>query len=302
MRVLIVDDQRTIRMVSSFIVTSMGHQVIEASTGKEALEICKNEKVDLVLMDVEMPDINGFETTRLIREIIPNWFPIIFVSAKTDPKFFTEGIKSGGDIYLFKPIVPEVLKAMIHAMERLFNIQEELHGTKLKMELLAFQDQLTSLTNRRGFDKAIALEFNRAKRDKSPLSIIMLDVDHFKPFNDHYGHQAGDECLKAVANTLQKCACRPTDIVARYGGEEFVIILPNTSAEQAETIGQRITEEFRLLAYPHDFSSAASFVTVSGGITQLAGHDSVEALIKDADETLYTVKDSGRNRVVTRPS
>lgn len=301
MKVLIVDDQRSMRMVSSAVVSSLGHAVVEASAGQEAVDICASQKIDLVLMDVEMPGLDGFEATKKIRDANSTWFPIIFVSAKTDPKFFSEGIRSGGDIYLFKPIVPEVLESMIHAMERLVNIQDELHGTKVKMELLAYQDQLTGLVNRRGFDKAMALEFQRAQKQKSPLSIIMVDVDQFKPFNDNYGHQAGDDCLKEVASILKKSACRATDIVTRYGGEEFALVLPNTTAKDAEKLGQRIVESFKECAYPHAHSTVEPYVTVSGGVAELSKHAAIEDLIKDADETLYIVKESGRNRIMTRP-
>ncbi len=296
MKVLIVDDQRSMRLVSLSVVASLGHDVLEASCGQEAVDICAKEKVDLILMDVEMPGMNGFEATRAIRESTDIWFPIIFVSAKTDTKHFAEGIKSGGDIYLFKPIVPEVLEAMIHAMERIADIQDELHGTKLKMELLAYQDPLTGLVNRRGLDKAIDLEIKRAEKEKAPLSVMMIDVDQFKPFNDNYGHQAGDDCLKIVGKTLSEAMCRPADIVARYGGEEFSVILPDTNVEQAQIVGNRIVEKFKELGYKHEHSHVADIVTVSGGIAQFKAGQTADQLIKASDDALYNAKESGRNR------
>lgn len=298
MKVLVVDDQRSMRMITSSIAQSLGHEVLEAACGQEAIDICLAEKVDLILMDVEMPGLNGFETTKIIREQTDIWFPIIFVSAKTDPKFFSEGIKSGGDIYLFKPIVPEVLESMIKAMQRIASIQEELHSTKVKMELLAHQDKLTGLVNRRGFDKALELEFSHAKTAKAPLSLIMLDVDHFKPFNDHYGHQAGDDCLTEVGSILKKAMCRPDDIVARYGGEEFAIILPDTAVEHAIDIGKRIVGAFKALNYPHEYSSTASYLTVSGGIGGMNSCQSSVELVQAADKALYQVKKTGRNRIM----
>ena len=298
MKVLIVDDQRSMRMISQSVVQDMGHETLEAPSGQEAIDACNREKVDLILMDVEMPGLSGFETAKVIREQNSIWFPIIFVSAKTDPKFFVEGIKSGGDIYLFKPIIPEVLQSMIKAMERIASYQEELHGAKIQMELLAHRDQLTGLVNRRGLDNAIELEFNKAKKDKSPLSIIMVDVDQFKPFNDNRGHQEGDDCLAIVGSTLQKAMCRPSDIVARYGGEEFVIILPNTDTDGALLVGERVTLAFTELAYPHNHSTVAPHVTVSGGIAELKHQQSAAELIKEADSTLYLAKDTGRNKII----
>lgn len=301
MRVLIVDDQPAIRTVSSSLAASLGHEVIETGSGKEAIDICKHEKIDLILMDVAMPDMTGFEATKKIRQEIVPWFPIIFLSAKTDPKFFAEGIQSGGDIYLYKPIVPEVLVSMIHAMERIVNIQEELHGTKVKMELLAYQDELTGLVNRRGYEKALEMEFQYAKKENSPLSIIMIDVDQFKSFNDEYGHLAGDECLKKVSNVLKKIVCRATDIITRYGGEEFVLILPNTKLEQADIVGKRIIAEFKAQAHPHEKSTIQNYLTVSGGIAQLLTETEPKELIQQADEALYLAKQSGRNRILFKP-
>lgn len=296
MKILVVDDQRSMRVLCSSIVKSLGHTVVEAETGQQAIDICQQEKVDLILMDVEMPEMNGFEATRLIRESVSTWFPIIFVSAMTDTKSFAEGIRSGGDMYLFKPIVKEVLESTINAMHRIAKIQAELHSTKVRMELLAHQDALTGLVNRRGFDNAMELELERSQGDKQPLSLIMLDIDYFKAFNDFYGHQQGDDCLAHVSSVLRRVACRPHDIVARYGGEEFAIILPNTKLEHAELVAQRILKALHKLAYRHEKSPIAEHVTVSCGLAQNQVGDQPAGLIQRADEALYQAKAQGRDR------
>lgn len=298
MNVLIVDDQRSMRIVSAAIVESLGHKVIEADSGQKAIDICKENKIDLILMDVEMPEMNGFEATKVIRSESTIWFPIIFVSAMTDTKFFAEGIRSGGDIYLFKPIVREVLVSMINAMSRIAKIQDELHGTKVRMELLAHQDALTGLVNRRGFDNAIELEIKQARAEKLPLSLLLLDIDYFKAFNDFYGHPKGDDCLAAVAKVLQKAVCSPNDIVARYGGEEFAIILPATQPSNAEIVVERVFSGLRELAYPHEKSPVESYVTVSCGVVESLPSHSAKDLVKAADDALYMAKEQGRNRYV----
>lgn len=298
MKVLVVDDQRSMRILCVSIVQALGHEVIEADSGQAAVDICQNEKIDLILMDVEMPGMNGFEATKAIREASKIWFPIIFVSAMTDTKFFAEGIRSGGDIYLFKPIVKEVLESMINAMHRIANIQDELHSTKVKMELLAHQDALTGLVNRRGFDSAIDLELQHAHDEKGELSLIMLDIDHFKSYNDFYGHQKGDDCLTRVSKIIKAAACRPQDIVARYGGEEFAMILPNTKLEHAQIVANRLKSGLEAIAYPHEKSTTASHVTVSCGIAHRLPGDNVGDIISRADQALYEAKQQGRNRAV----
>lgn len=296
MNILIVDDQRVMREISKAIVSEMGHTALEAENGEMALGVTQLEKVDLILLDVEMPGINGFKTAEIIRSLHKNWFPIIFLSAKTDTEFFVEGIRSGGDAYLYKPVVPEVLESMVRSMERIVTSQEELHRAKVNMELLAHRDALTGLVNRRGFDNAIQLEFDKAKQDKSPLTLMMLDVDHFKKFNDHYGHQAGDDCLKLIAKQLKKALCRERDIIARYGGEEFAMILPDTTLENAQVVAQRVIDCVAEAQIPHEHSDTASNVTVSGGMVQLGEHASVKELIEDADQRLYQAKEGGRNK------
>jgi diguanylate cyclase (GGDEF)-like protein len=298
MNVLVVDDQKSMRMLSAAVVGSLGHQVQEASCGDDAILACQQDNIDLVLLDVEMPGINGFTTAMKIREQAADWFPIIFVSAKTGSKFFVEGIRSGGDMYLFKPIVPEVLEAMIKAMERIALTQEKLHYAKLEMEQIAHRDALTGLVNRRGFDKAMMLELNKAIKEKSPLTLILIDIDQFKPFNDHYGHPAGDACLVEGGKLLHGAMYREWDVAARYGGEEFAIILPNTGGPDAAIVAKRVIEAFATRDYPHEFSDAASYVTVSGGLVILDQQKTPAELLAVADARLYKAKQQGRNRIV----
>lgn len=297
MNVLIVDDQRVMREIVKMVVAKFGHEVLEADCGERALELVNQEKVDIVLLDVEMPGLNGFETAKAIREAHPVWFPIIFLSAKTESEFFVEGIRSGGDVYLHKPVVPEVLEAMVNAMHRIVVSQEELHRANVQMELYAHRDDLTGLVNRRGFDRGVELEFDKAKIEHSPLSLIMIDVDHFKDYNDNHGHVKGDECLRAVAGVLKKAVCREADVIARYGGEEFIIILPNTSLEHAKIVANRIMLFLEEAQIPHGYSAVSDYITVSGGMVQLQDHEHVSALIQEADAKLYDSKSAGRNRI-----
>ena len=297
MNVLVVDDMRMMRALSKTLLTDMGHHVLEAENGRQAIDMCEREKIDMILLDVEMPGLNGFETAKAIRATNVDWFPIVFLSARTEPEFFVEGIRSGGDAYLYKPIVPEVLESMIKAMERIFNAQEELHQARVQLERIAHRDPMTGLINRRGYDNAIDLEFNKAVHDKSGLAVAMIDVDYFKPYNDNYGHQQGDECLRQLGKILDESATREADIVARYGGEEFCMVLPKTTAEQAQLVVQRVLDKLAERKLPHDFSPF-KMVTVSCGIAQLSSeHENYQQLIKDADRRLYGAKAQGRNSI-----
>lgn len=298
MNVLIVDDQKVMREISKSVVQQLGHLPILAENGEQAIQQVKTNRIDMILLDVEMPGLNGFQTAKIIRENVSLWFPIVFLSARTQPDFFVEGIQSGGDAYLYKPIVPEVLSAMIKAMERIALSQEELHQAKVKMERLAHRDALTNVVNRRGFDNAIELEFEKAKADKNPLTLLLIDVDHFKAFNDNYGHQAGDECLRAVSSKMEEALCRDQDLLARYGGEEFAVILPNTNKEGALIVAERLLEKVANAAIPHAFSSCANITTVSIGLAELGHQQNVSELIQSTDQQLYQAKSQGRNRVV----
>ncbi len=306
MKVLIVDDSKTIRMLAADCIVSMGHEVIHAENGEQAIKSISDCAVDLVIMDVEMPGLNGFETTYKIRAMENHdWFPIVFITAKIDDDSFANGILAGGDAYLPKPINPLRLQLTITAMERIYSMRQKLQVTQKELlvankelQRLALYDPLTGLANRRNFDETLLRQFKLAKRYKNPLTLLICDIDFFKLFNDTYGHQSGDHCLAEVAKVMGAVICRPTDKACRYGGEEFTIILPDTNLQGGLLIADKLMEALKDEKISHEESKVASYVTLSIGLAVYTGQfQTQEELLKAADDALYKAKDNGRNRV-----
>lgn len=299
MKILLVEDSATLRHAMRTYIIDAGHEPLIARSGEEALQLLENTPVDMIIMDVEMPGLNGFETTRLIREwLAGHWIPIIFVTGLNEDENYREGIEAGGDDYLIKPVSFMILKAKIRAMERIAEMRDQLHQLNAELEALSQLDSLTQIYNRRTFNELAQRQWALAKRHQQPISALMIDVDHFKLFNDHYGHPAGDSCLKKVAHAIKHCLQRNSDILGRYGGEEFVVLLPETDAAGAMKVAQSISDALTQLYIRHDVSPTAPCVTASiGGATCLrtTGHD-LEELVKSADRALYKAKRAGRNR------
>jgi diguanylate cyclase (GGDEF)-like protein len=299
MKILLVEDSATLRYAMRNYIIDAGHEPLMARSGEEALQLLENTPVDMIIMDVEMPGLNGFETTRLIREwLAGHWIPIIFVTGLNEDENYREGIEAGGDDYLIKPVSFMIIKAKIRAMERIAEMRDQLNQLNAELEALSQLDSLTQIYNRRTFNEMAQQQWLQAKRHQQPISALMIDVDHFKLFNDHYGHPAGDACLKKVSQAIKSCLHRSADIFGRYGGEEFVVLLPETDAKGAMRVAQSISEALENLALRHDVSPTHQFVTASiGGATCLrtTGHD-LEELIKNADRALYKAKRAGRNR------
>jgi len=306
MKVLIVDDSKAIRLLVAECITSLGHTVVHLETGADAVDYVQDNTVDLIMMDVEMPGINGFEATQKIRDIKQDdWFPIIFLTTKIDDESYEQGILAGGDAYLAKPINPLRLQLQITAMERIYKTrrklqiaqQELLEANKNLLHLSMF-DQLTKLANRRHFDETLDKQFKLAKREKKPLSVIICDIDFFKVYNDNYGHQKGDECLATVAKALQESVSRSTDLACRYGGEEFTFVLPDTNLSGAKVFAEKVRSAVAALAINHAGSTVEPFVTLSLGVATYNGQfKSGDEITKAADGALYRAKEQGRNRV-----
>jgi diguanylate cyclase (GGDEF)-like protein len=290
-RLLVVDDQPA-NIQALYQAFNTDHQVLMATGGEQALKLAAGQQPDLVLLDVVMPGMDGHEVCRRLKaDAATRDIPVIFVTAHSDEAAETQGLALGAVDFISKPINPAIVRARVKTHLML----------KAQADLLrqwVYVDGLTGVRNRRGFDEQLAVEWGRAAREGSALSVVLLDVDFFKRYNDHYGHQAGDACLRAVADFLRQAMKRPADLVARYGGEEFACLLPATTLEGALTFAQQLGAGVEALALEHAQSSVSPVVTVSLGVCAAVGHapGKAEALVRAADAQLYAAKAAGRNR------
>ena len=307
MKILVVDDTRTERMIMTSYLEKLGHEVIVCTDGKAAIDAYKEHSLDLILMDVIMPVMDGYESAKTIRSLDNDWIPIIFLSARVSPDDISAGIDAGGDDYLTKPVDIVVLEAKMKAMQRiakmrhkLLKTSDELEKTNNELQQLVNVDGLTGIANRRYMDQFLRIEFSRSIRHQHTLSYILTDIDQFKLFNDHYGHLEGDDCLKKIAKALASVCKRSSDLVARYGGEEFAIVLPSTPLDDAVNIAERLRKAVEDLAISHKDSSVSGVCTLSLGVASIMPQqgDQLSTLMSAADGALYQAKESGRNQVV----
>ncbi|MCK9503263.1 MAG: diguanylate cyclase [Porticoccaceae bacterium] len=304
MDILIVEDSATLRASMKAVLLAMGHRVHMAESGEQCLHMIENQPSDqrysLVIMDVELPGLDGFETTSLLREAMPDeWIPIIFVSGDTDEASVKRGIDADGDDYLAKPVNRVILQAKIKAMERIAEMQHEMSRLYRELEITSKKDSLTQLFNRRAFNEQVEQLWLDARRHQHPCALLMLDIDHFKEFNDAYGHLAGDSCLQAVAACLLQVVDPDCHILARYGGEEFIVFLNNIDRNGVLALSGDILVAVEALGIPHARSPVSHFVTVSVGVslTLSPENHSLQQLIGAADKLLYRAKNNGRNQV-----
>lgn len=304
--ILIVDDESSAIEVLHKALTGLG-DLLFAMNGSDALTLMNSSAIDLVLLDLSMPGIDGFATCTQIKAEHPDT-PVIFVTAAHDIASEIHAIEVGGIDFIQKPISPPVVRARVAAHLKLKEQSDLLRE-------LSKRDPLTGVANRRALDEQVAIEWRRGFRSGESLSLLMIDIDHFKKYNDHFGHLEGDSCLRKVAQAIAAEATRAGDMVSRFGGEEFAVLLPNTNGEQAMTVANKICEAVRALGIPHAPSAQSDSVTISVGVGSVvpqasadlpkspqtkpmeSGLRSARALFEMADGALYAAKAEGRNCV-----
>lgn len=309
MRILLVDDAQVERMQLQIRLKQLGHHVEVAASGREALAIYPDFDPELILLDISMPEMDGFQVAAEIRRRYhADWIPIIFLSSHDEPEMIAKAIEAGGDDYLVKPVNKIVLQSKLVAMQRIAHMRRELKQASAQLEEAnralqhqANEDGLTKLFNRRYMDKKLLELIHWHGRHQIPLSVILMDVDHFKAFNDNYGHTEGDQCLIHIAQYLDGLFTRSGEYVGRYGGEEFVIVLGKCGIEEAEEHAARVREGVSQLGILHEYSPTANVVTLSLGVSSMIpeGHETINELYEKADKLLYQAKRTGRNRYVT---
>ncbi len=312
--VLLVDDQMMVAEgIRRMLVEESDIEFHYCGDPKKAVEMAEKVKPTIILQDLIMPDIDGYTLVDQYRsnDATKN-IPIIVLSTKEDPEDKSLAFERGANDYLVKLPDKIELIARIRAQSKgyltqlqrdaaflaLRKIQVELEQSNEELQKLSSLDGLTGIANRRRLDEFLQNECLRSARENTILSFILIDIDFFKPYNDNYGHLAGDGCLRKVATALSEIVNRPADLVARYGGEEFGVILPNTDVKGASKLAEILRKKIKALAIPHEHSEAGKCVTISMGVaTKVACESSSPMDIIDmADRALYEAKDAGRDQ------
>ncbi|MFN7354165.1 MAG: diguanylate cyclase domain-containing protein [Pseudanabaena sp.] len=306
--ILIVDDDIFMRKILVRYLERENYRVVEAANGLEALKLFQEYQPDLILLDAVMPVLDGFECCLRLQKLPQgDHTPILIITALENRESVDRAYEVGASDYVAKPIHWAVLRHRVRRLLEQANLRQKLESANRRLAVVIKElqrlvsiDGLTQVANRLCLDEYLEQEFKRSCREKIPISLVLCDIDFFKKYNDNYGHQEGDLCLQAVAQSISKATNRPADLVARYGGEEFVIVLPNTDQEGGMNIAVKATELVRSLQIPHDYSEVAPYVTISCGVATLFPHQHTQAinlLLKSADRALYVAKAEGRNCV-----
>ncbi len=318
MTVFSIDDQRSATMNIKKILQHIPHLDFHACNFPEhALEQVLNVGPTVILLDLHMPLLNGFELLSQLRQHATTChIPVLMLSVDGSAASKEKAFQLGASDYIIKTPTPTELLARLQCHSRAYidhlereSLQRNLHETQLKLqqsltllESISSLDGLTDVANRRFFDHIFAREWQRSLRETSALSLIFIDVDDFKAYNQHYGHLAGDDCLKEIATALQQELKRPSDLIARYASEEFVVLLPNTHGQGAMLIAERLRQTIESLNLEHQSSRCLDYVSVSLGVatTSPKRKDQSYDFLEAADKALFQAKEEGRNRVICK--
>jgi diguanylate cyclase (GGDEF)-like protein len=308
-KILVADDESTSRLITEVALRELGHECHTVTDGAEAWNAFRSLRPDVVISDWIMPGLTGLELCRKVRTYVSGGYAyFIMVTSQATRGQIAEGMTAGADDYLVKPFDPADLQVRLIAAERVTSLHQELGQARIELEglnqeltAISLRDPLTGTGNRRAMDEDLELLEARVARYGQSYCIALLDVDHFKSYNDTYGHQAGDDVLQAVAAQLIEQA-RRGDVVYRYGGEEFLCVFPEQSLAAAAIAAERMRAGVEALGITHARTSRG-VLTLSAGLSILnAGHArSVAEVLRDADEALYRAKQQGRNQVEYAP-
>ena len=323
-KVLVIDDSSDNLELLSYILSFKGYEVVTSDRPQKALEIARTSPPDIILLDIGMPEMDGYEICQRLRSgENTKDIPIIFVSAWNQGNNKTRAFRYGGNDYITKPYQIEEVIARVENQLQIQRLKTELENKNERLSQELFRqknqeqqllkinqklgqlvniDSLTQLANRHRFDEFLTREWYRRRRDNSSLSLILCDIDYFKLYNDCFGHIGGDECLKQVAEVISEGVKRPADLAARYGGEEFAIILPQTPAQNALKVAERIRLNVKKLQLSHPSSLIDDYVSLSLGVSCITpdSKSTEQQLLSTADEALYEAKKQGRDRAILK--
>ena len=318
-KILIVDDRPDNLELLSTICILQGFEAISANSGAMAIELAKKQCPHVILLDISMPEMDGFTVCQILKQDeLTKDIPVIFISVLNEVKNKAQAFELGGNDYITKPFQVEDVVARVENQLKFYYVQTELKekNQQLAQEIqerqsaeirlielnqrlskLATSDSLTNIANRRYFNEILAKEWRRGKKEGSPLSFILCDIDYFKLYNDRFGHQAGDLCLKKIAEAILETANRSGDLVSRYGGEEFAVILPQTSSEDAMAMAEKIRQRVKKLDISHPDSLVGDRISLSLGVTSMVPSPEYneQQLLLTADKALYEAKERGRD-------
>jgi diguanylate cyclase (GGDEF)-like protein len=292
--ILVADDSMVVRAVLRGQLEQDGHQVIEAVNGAQAIEAARERHPDVILLDVEMPVLDGYATlAQLKADDDLKDIPVVFLTGRVETADVVTGLRQGAHDYLRKPFEPSELMARVSAALRTKWLQDELQERNAELDRVSRIDMLTNIYNRRHLDEHLRQVISAARRHDRQVGVLMVDIDHFKLVNDEHGHLAGDAVLREVASRLQR-AMRTEDALGRWGGEEFLAVLTDTPAEGVKVMAERLRQVIAATPFTLDDGSQIR-VTVSVGHT--SGTEDAETLVHRADDALYVAKAEGRDRV-----